>query len=84
MNNGENDETLLFLKLFIEPQNILVIHVVEPEGVHSLLKADWFFFLWPIMRNLMFVDVNRGQQDKVEFGYTMVGVIIPLEFRECI
>ena len=32
----------------------------------------------------MFVDVNRGQQDKVEFGYTMVGVIIPLEFREYI
>ena len=58
---------------------MFVIHIVELEDVYSILKVDWFFFRWPIMRNLMFEDVNRLNVSRGQFR-----IIITLEFREYI
>lgn len=58
---------------------MVVIHIVELEDVYSILKVDWFFFWWPIMRNLMFEDVNR-----LNVSRGQLRIIIPLEFREYI
>lgn len=58
---------------------MVVIHIVELEDVYSILKVDWFFFWWPIMRNLMFEDVNR-----LNVSRGQLRIIIPLEFRESI